>query len=694
MTTTPLQADSAETGGPRSAPRRVALVGNPNTGKTTLFNTLTGLRHRTSNFPGTTQDARLGRVDVPIAGGDGSRPALLIDLPGVYSLMLDISESRVAREALAGQIAPAGERAARPAAMIVVADATNLSRNLSLVGEALALGIPAVVALTMVDRARAMGLSIRVEALAEALGCPVVLCDPRDPSSAAGVSAAVAAARPASASVPGGRAELELWASRLASSVLQAAPAARADGRRGPARRDGGARDPVAFHASHHPRTDRLDSVLMHPAGGPLVFAAVMAGLFWAVFSAATIPMDLIDSAFAWLTEAARSALPAGAVADLVCDGIIAGVGATVIFLPQICLLVFLIALLEDTGYLARAAFVADRLLRPFGLRGHAFVPLLSSHACALPGIMACRAIPDPKERLAAILVAPFMTCSARLPVYVLLISVLFPGRPLAAALAFVGCYALGIAAAMASVLLARRTILKGQSRPMVMELPAYKWPSLGTALVTTWDRGLVFLRKAGTVILAICVVLWWLQAYPHSGPDPQAERIREQMAVVEVSDPQVAGERLAEADAIDARRQQERSFAGRIGRAVEPAFAPLGFDWRLCIGVVSSFAAREVFVSTMAVVVSGADDPEAEGVMDELATATRDDGVTPIFTPAASVSLLVFYVLAMQCLPTLAVTAREAGSAKWALLQLGWMSAVAYAAAFVAYRAALWAGM
>jgi len=395
--------------------------------------------------------------------------------------------------------------------------------------------------------------------------------------------------------------------------------------------------------------------------------------------------------------------MPGGIVRDLLAQGIVGGVGATVIFLPQICLLFFLISLLEDTGYLARAAFVVDRWLRPFGLPGHAFVPLLSSHACALPGIMAARGIPDARERLATILVAPFMTCSARLPVYVLLTTLLFRDRPWQAAGAFVGCYALGALAGVTSALVFRRTILRGRGRPMAMELPTYKRPSLRTALVTTWDRGLVFLKKAGTNILAICVILWWLESFPHVPPPPEAERLRERAAVLGATGDVPAEGRpgadadgsvetreslLAEADRLERRHAKERSFAGRIGRAVQPVFAPLGYDWQLSIGVVTSFAAREVFVSTMAVVVAGEEDAEAGGVLEAIGRAKRDDGVTPVFTRATCWSLLIYYVLAMQCLPTLAVTAREAGGWRWALLQLAWMSGVAYAAAGAVYWA------
>ncbi len=340
-----------------------------------------------------------------------------------------------------------------------------------------------------------------------------------------------------------------------------------------------------------------------------------------------------------------------------------------------------------------------DRLLRPFGLPGHAFVPLLSSHACALPGIMATRAIPDPKERLATILVAPFMTCSARLPVYILLTTLLFKDQPMMAALAFVGCYGLGIAAGVFSALIARRTILRGRSRAMVMELPSYKWPSIRTAVLGTVDRGWVFLKNAGTVILMICIVLWWLGAYPQVQPPTEATTLREQAEVLrepykQTSAPQElvtkAEELEAQAERIEARHAAEHSFLGRTGRAVQPLFQPLGFDWQLTIGVMASFAAREVFVSTMNVIIAGQEEAaegEEEGLMEQIQQARRSDGVTPVFTPAVSWALLVFFVLAMQCLPTLAVTAREAGGAKWALLQLAWMSGLAYIAALIVYQ-------
>jgi ferrous iron transport protein B len=386
--------------------------------------------------------------------------------------------------------------------------------------------------------------------------------------------------------------------------------------------------------------------------------------------------------------------LPAGPLADLVADGIVGGIAGTVIFLPQICLLFLLLSLLEDTGYLARAAFVMDRLMCKVGLPGQAFIPLLSSHACALPGIMSTRLIPDRHDRLATILVAPFMSCSARLPVYVLLISLLFPNRPLQAGLALAGCYLLGAVAGLASAWLVRKTLLKGRSRPMVLELPPYRLPSVRTAVLTTLDRAWVFLKNAGTVILAICVVMWWLSAYPAAEAPAEADSLRSEAAVLaEAGDTAAAEANLANADTLEARAQQEGSFAGMLGRTVQPVFAPLGYDANLTVAVLTSFLAREVFVSTMAVL-TGAEDPDdGEGVVAAVKRSTRPDG-SPVFTNATSASLLVFFVLAMQCLPTLAVTRRETGGWRWAGLQLVWMSTVAYAAAFVTYRVVLWSGM
>lgn len=666
----------------------VPLLGNPNTGKTTLFNALCGLRHKTSNFPGTTQDARIGVVR--IAASAGASEAQLIDLPGIYSLELDLMEARICRDVLAGRLSPRGEPIGDPEAVCIVVDATNLARNLVFVGEVLRRRLPTVVALNMIDLARAQGREINLRTLEEQLGCRVIAVSARKGEGLENLAAAIRTATVPTHTPPGEQTELEHWADRLASRAMQPAPNAAVD-------------------ASRISLTDRLDPILVSPWTGIPIFALVMVAVFYAIFSIAQFPMEWIDAFFGSIAGFIEAHLPEGILRDLLAQGVVVGIGATVVFVPQICLLFFLISLLEDTGYLARAALLMHRVLRPFGLPGHAFVPLLSSHACALPGIMSTRVIPDRRERLATILVAPFMTCSARLPVYVLVTSLLFKGKPFFAGLAFVGCYLLGAIAGLVSAFIARRTILKGPARPMVLELPTYKLPSIRTALTTTIDRGWVFLKNAGTNILAICIVLWWLGSYPHVPPPEQANHLRTQAtSLVAIADTTADAEKAQasrdeaqkledEADRLTASNAKARSFIGRMGKAVQPVFAPIGYDWQLTVGVLTSFAAREVFVSTMAVVTSaGGDDADVndQGIVESIANATRDDGITPILTPATCWSVLVFFVLAMQCLPTLAVTAKEAGGVKWAILQLVWMSAVAYIAALIVFQSLRLAGI
>ena len=648
---------------------RIVLIGNPNTGKTTIFNRLCGARAKTSNFPGTTTASRFGRSEL----ADG-RSVEVIDVPGVYQLHLDSPESCIARDLL-----QSGGPIGKPDAAVVLVDACNLTRNLVLAGELLAYDVRVVVALNMIDLAQRRGLSVNAGVLSRRLGVPVVPMIARRGEgidelkrTIAGVLQAPPSPRPDD--LPRGDDAVEQLSSWADDVLVDAA---------GESAPDASAVDTF---------TERLDRTFTHPILGILTFVAIMAGLFWTLFALATVPMDLIEATFAELGELARTYLPDGPLRGLITEGIIGGVAGTIVFLPQICLLFFLISLLEDTGYLARAAFVMDRVLHRFGLPGHAFVPLLTSHACALPGIMSTRLIPDRRDRLATIMVAPFMSCSARLPVYVLLTSLLFADRPALAGLAFAGCYMLGGAAALLSALLFGRTVLRGRARPMVLELPTYKIPSLTNAVLTAKDQGLSFLRTAGTVIMAICVVMWWLSAYPRTETPPEAVAMR-----VEASSPATAADRAdalnAEADAVEARAAQAGSFAGRIGRTLQPVFAPLGYDWQLTVGVLTSFLAREVFVSTMSVLVGAGNVDVDEGVVARIRSATRDSGEL-IFTPATAASALIFFVLAMQCLPTLAVTRKETGSLKYSMLQLGYMSGLAYIAALIVYqslRAAGW---
>jgi ferrous iron transport protein B len=647
--------------------RTIALLGNPNTGKTTVFNRLCGARAKTSNFPGTTTAIRKGRADL-----DFDAPAEVLDLPGIYDLSLDSAESQIALKVLRA------DNPDRPDVVVVVVDACNLARNLVLVGELRAQGLPLVVALNMVDLAARRGVTIDAGLLGRRLNATVVPVIARRGDGidalkrAVGGALTVAPRACPSDIVAAARSieDLSAWADDVVAGAVQESKTNELD-----------------------TLAERLDRAFTHPILGLLAFVGTMAGLFWTLFALAAVPMDLIETTFGTLGSLVTTYMPAGPIRDLMTDGIIGGVAGTVVFLPQICLLFFLISLLEDTGYLARAAFVMDRALRRFGLPGHAFVPLLTSHACALPGIMSTRLIPGRRDRLATILVAPFMSCSARLPVYVLLTSLLFADRPALAGLAFAGCYVLGGGAALFSAWLFGRTVLPGRALPMVLELPSYKRPSLTNALLAAKDQGLAFLRTAGTTIMAICIVMWWLSAYPRADVPAEATALRARAAQQGISSE--SGVALNEqADTLEARAAQSNSFAGRIGQFVQPVFAPLGYDSQLTVAVLTSFLAREVFVSTLSVLVGGSDDADVdEGVISRIRSMERADG-TLLFTPATAASALVFFVLAMQCLPTLAVTRKETGSWRYPVFQFGYMSTLAYAAAFVVHQALIAAGV
>lgn len=620
----------------------VVLAGNPNAGKTTLFNQLTGLRHKTANFPGTTLDVRTGPIK--LGGVDHE----LFDLPGLYNVEGATAEERVALDALLGT----GEGQEKPGLIILILDATNLVRNLFLAGQVLELGLPTVVALNMTDLAEKAGSHTDADSLADHLGAPVV---PLVARTGQGVDELrrVCEETLAKGDGPGvpkllGQTEnLDTqrryeWAEAIGRSCTR--------------------QEKKAVNRAG----ERADQILTHPVLGVGAFLAILFGVFYLIFTVAAYPMEWIDGFVGSVSVWVGGLIPEGQFQSLMTDGVIAGVGGVLVFLPQICILFFCISLLEDSGYLARAACVMDRILRRVGLPAKAFVPMLSAHACAIPAIMSTRVIEDKNDRLVTILILPLMTCSARLPVYAMVTALVFPTSPAKGALAFTGAYALGIAAAMMMAFLFRRTLVKTPPSPLILELPSYKAPGIKTALITAYDRGIMFVRKAGTIILAISIVLWALMSYPRLDDAQAAAATNEEVAQQELA----------------------HSFAGRLGHFIEPVLEPIGFDWKIGVGVIASFAAREVVVSALSVIYGVGDDPGDDSVLlEKLKEAKRDDG-TPVFSTATSFSFMVFFVLAMQCLPTQAVTRRETGQWRWAGLQLAYMSVLAYGASFVTYQA------
>ncbi|TWT74473.1 Ferrous iron transport protein B [Posidoniimonas polymericola] len=641
----------------RAGASTVAVIGNPNAGKTSLFNRLTGLRARTANFSGTTVEHRVGALRLP------NRSAVLLDLPGLYTLEASTLDEQVARDALVGALPDQTV----PDAVLLVVDSTNLSRNLFLAAEVLGLGIPTIVALNMSDLADRQGLQIELDSLREELGCPVVAVSAKTGSGLdelrGGLDSLLGRLEPPTfdpAKACGSCSDCPYadrfdWAESVGARALR-----------------GGIEAPSRV-------TEALDSVLTHRVFGLGVFGLVMLTTFMLIFKLATVPMDLIDGWFALAGGTLAQWLPPGDLNSLITDGVIGGVGGVLVFLPQIAILFFVLALLEGTGYMARAAFVMDRLMSRVGLPGKAFVPMLSAHACAIPAIMSTRVIEDRRDRLVTILVLPLMTCSARVPVYAMVVALLFGDSPLQASVLFAASYSLGIVAAFVMAWCFKATLLPGEARPLVIELPNYRLPSLRDALLQTASRCWSFVRNAGTVILLITIGMWALATYPKTGlTDLPAV---EQQRIVTL-----------DADAAELALQQaqlEHSAAGWLGRTVQPVFAPLGFDWKMSVGVVSSFAAREVIVSTLSVLYGLGDEPEdGDSLIGAMRRSHRADG-SPVFTTATCLSLLVFYVLAMQCLPTQAITARETGSWKWAALQLGYMSVLAYVAALATYQTA-----
>jgi ferrous iron transport protein B len=646
-----------------SRPLVVAVAGNPNAGKTSLFNSLTGLRQKVANYPGVTVESKVGQWTL----APELPPARLIDLPGLYSLDATSLDEEVARDILLGQT----ETIAKPDAIVIVVDATNLVRNLYLATQLIETAQPIVVALTMVDLAERGNLKIDAEKLSSALGVAVVPVIAKQRRGLEELGLAVVNTVKGQRLRPAGRFEsldksdprdrqsrvITRYAliERIVSDALETTD-------------DG---DPGI--------SERIDRVVTHRFLGPLILLVVMLLVFQTIFSWANLPMTLIAHVFTGLADAVRNHVPAGVFTDLLTDGIIAGVGGVLAFLPQILLLFLFISILEDSGYMARAAFLMDRLMRAVGLHGKAFVPLLSSFACAVPGIMATRTIENPKDRIATIMIAPFMSCSARLPVYTLMIAAFFSGRRVfgfisLGALIILGMYLLGITVAIIVAWILKHTILNAPPPPFVMELPPYRIPDLGNVAHALLTRTTVFLKRAGTVILSISILLWALVAFPRAN-------------LTKSVNPQVTERGLNESDGSS--KQIQNSFAARAGRLIEPVIAPLGFDWKIGIGLISSFAARETIISTLSIVYNvgeSSDKRSSSSLVDAMRNAKRADG-SPVWTPLVALSLMIFFLLACQCMSTVAIVRRETNSWRWPMFMVGYMLVLAYVASFVTFQ-------
>jgi len=612
------------------AGRLLALVGNPNCGKTALFNRLTGSHQKVANYAGVTVERKEGRLKS--AAGKTLR---LLDLPGTYSLHPRSPDERVTCDVLAGTAR--GEK--RPDLVVCVLDATNLRRNLRLVLAVKRLGLPCVIALNMADLAAQRGLVIDAEALGRALGVPVVRTV---------------------ATKGDGITELktlldspDVWApSSNTVAVISSSPEADHAAVRQILQSLG-----LDQHLPHLP-SDKVDRVLLHPVAGPLILMVLLFLLFQAVFSLAEAPMDAIKAATAWLSESIASALPDGLLRSLLVDGLIAGLGGVLVFLPQILILFFFILILEESGYLPRAAFLLDRLMGSVGLSGRSFIPLLSSFACAIPGIMATRSIANPRDRLVTIMIAPLMTCSARLPVYALLIGAFIPAREVwggleLQGLVLFGLYLAGIVGALAVAWVLKRFTSSGsQVRPLMMELPIYHWPNPRNIAIGLWQRAMIFMKRVGGVILVLTVALWALSSFPGAPEGATGAPI-------------------------------EYSIAGYLGRGLAVLLEPIGFNWQISLALVPGMAAREVAVSSLATVYAlSAGDDAAQALTPLIASS---------WSLPTALSLLAWFVFAPQCLSTLAAVRRETGSLKMPLIMTGYLFTLAYAASFVTFRVSSW---
>lgn len=690
---------------------KVAIAGNPNTGKTSLFNRLTGANARVGNYAGVTVEREEATWRLP--GVD----AELVDIPGTYSLAARSGEEQIAVRAIFGL-----DGAPRPQVVVLVVDCTQLVRNLYLALQLAEAQLPFVIALNLADVARKAGVLPDAGRVSAAFGVPAVLVSAQTGEGIAALGAVVAEAleRPptprvtlsypaaleadleeltpyAKAATPGEARALSLWSilsvedgdellgvPEAVRTVVGAIRARAAAAGRDPdleivgtryrhlEAEDFGAAAPKAGIAF----SERVDRVVLHPVSGAALFLVVMTLMFQALFAWSAPAVDLVERAFSAVGAGLVAVLPAGVFADLVVDGLVAGVGSVVVFLPQILLLFCFIGFLEDCGYMARVAFLVDRMMKSVGLHGRAFVPMLSGYACAVPAIMATRTLERRRDRLLTMMVVPLMSCSARLPVYTLVVATVFTddSRVLGLstrAVTMVGMYLFSTGMALVAAGVLGRTLLRGPQIPLLLELPPYRMPRMPTVLRQMWLRARAFLSEAGTTILVATVILWGLLYFP-----------RHQASVVDA--PEVA-----------ASAQLEHSYGGRLGQLIEPAIRPLGFDWKIGVGLVGSFAAREVFVSTMGVMygIGAQADETSTSLKDRMKGETRADG-TPLWTPLTGMSLMVFFALSAQCLSTIAVVRRESRSWAWAGFLFAYMTILAWLASLVVYSGGVWLGL
>jgi ferrous iron transport protein B len=614
---------------------RIALIGLPNCGKTALFNRLTGSRQKVANYPGVTVERKEGSFTAP----DSHRRYRVLDLPGTYSLNPTTLDEAITRDLALGRLA--GEP--QPQLVVLVADATHLPLSLRLILDVQRLGLPMIVALNMSDLARRRGYALDRERLAEELGVPVVDTVAVAGGGADALIAQIERLAPVleGATVgPGAQTWTDPTAAEVAQTHERAHRILAAAGHREPLR--------SRFVA-------QADRVIMHPLAGMVVLAALLFLIFQAVFSWAAVPMDWIDAGVAALGDAVAGLLPEGLLRSLLVDGVIAGLGSVVIFLPQILVLFLFILALEDSGYLPRAAYLLDRVMGSVGLSGRAFIPLLSSFACAIPGIMATRTIPHLRDRIATIMIAPLMTCSARLPVYALLIAAFIPASAVGPfnlqGIVLFALYFAGIVAAMAVGWVMKRATGGGDYRPLLLELPDYQWPNLRNLLFGLWERAQIFLVRVGGIILSLTILLWFFSTFP--GPPPGATQ------------PDIY-----------------YSVAGLIGRGLEVVFAPIGFNWQISIALVPGMAAREVAVSALGTVYALSGSGDVEGALTAVIASS--------WSLATALSLLAWFVFAPQCLSTLAIVKRETNGWRYPLLMAGYLFGLAYVAAFITYRIAI----